>query len=85
MLRSARRQRLRAAVLGIGGLVVVVVVLAGLLRERVSTDDHADHQHALVEENTPGADPQIPGTASPVARLHGTMGSLHPIPRGQET
>lgn len=84
MLRSARRQRLRAVVLGIGGLVVAAVVLAALLRERVSTDAHTDHQHALVKENTPGAQSQMWETASPTAPLQGIIGSLHPISHGQE-
>ncbi len=37
MLRSARHQRLRAVVLWVGGVVIIVVLLAGILRDRVQS------------------------------------------------
>lgn len=49
MLRSSRRQRLRAVIFGIGSLVVAIVILAGLLRERESSPEPESHQHALFQ------------------------------------
>lgn len=49
MLRSSRRQRLRAVILGIGSLVIAIVVLAGLLRQRESSREPESHQHAVFQ------------------------------------